>query len=266
MKQLIILLAACLLQSIAFGQNVKIKKGKASVNKVPYCIIDIDRKIASSYTIKTLDGTELFFVKRAYVTSVDSWSRTYFVVTRLDGTEEKFEIDFAYKMKDFLVKSFYNNGVIKDNAINEDGFKKFKLKYKGDFKAQYEAEAERVAQSKPDVVVVQGEGSEAETAELTERDRTGQIFIMGKTIKQSSVVIGKYEKSTDAREGSIYDNYKIYNDKGRLIAQIEQEQFSKTATYITLKDNRKHSIEVKTLLDSDLIEAIIKELIDYMYI
>lgn len=259
MKQLILLCTLCLFQTITFGQSIKIKKGTATVDKSPYCLVETDRKIFPNYTIKALDGTELFFVRREVIPIAKETYGIFYVITVLT-TEEVFEIDQQYKMGNFLIKAFYNNGVIKNNAIDESGLAKFKLKYKGEFRAK----AEKAAQNQPNIVVVNEDNNNAD--ELTERDRNGNILIIGQTIKQDFVVIGTYKKTTTTKEAAIYDIFKIYNTNGKLIAQIDKKQFAKSATYVTLKDNEKRTIAVTKLLDNDLIESVVEVLIEYLYL
>ncbi len=257
MKQLLFVLTNFLFFVPIFSQDVKIKDNKATIDGTPYCMIIEDGGLSKRYTIKSLDDKELFFVK-AESLIVNGQSVVFYTMTILD-TEENFEISLlSLRMGKLLVKTLYENGVIKDNKIDEEGLKKFKIKYKTNLREQYSNRA-----SSPTIVVNQGSKGEYV---IVERDTKAAIFVISKTIKQDFKVIGTYTEEKSSENGKLYDIIKIYNSENQLISQINKETFSKEITFITLKDNRKHSVTASSNLTVTVVEAVVKELIEYIYL
>lgn len=257
MKQLLFVLMNFLFFAPIFSQDFKIKDGKATVDGLPYCTIIEDGGLSKRYTIKSLDNKELLFVKSESLI-VDGQSIFFYTMTVFE-TEENFEIGFvSLRMSKFLVKSMYENGVIKDNKIDEEGLKKFKLKYETNQREQYSNR-----RYSPTVVVNQEPQGKYV---IVERDTKAAIFIISKTIKQDFKVIGTYTEEKSSENGKLYDIIKIYNSENQLVAQINKETFSKEVTFITLKDNRKHSVTASSNLTVAVVEAVVKELTEYVYL
>lgn len=267
MKQLSLLFFFSIVSLLAQSQDIKAKKGKVTIDKQLYCLYEEESSqilFAKNYTISSIDETELFFIKRESV-QVGETVALYIVFRNLQ-TKEEFEIDqpATSNTLKFIMKQFYKNEVLNNSGINTEGLEKFKLKYAGDFKAKYEAEADRAAQAQPDVIII-NEGEE-ESYELTERNRNANIYIIGKKIKQGTTEIGTYTRTSKAENGTIMETFVIYDINNRLIARIEKEQFGEVVTYVTKKDNKKRTFTIKSNLDRDVIEEVVKELIDYMYL
>ena len=266
MKQFSLLILFSIVSFLAQSQDIKVKKGRVTIDKELYCLYDEESSnilFAKNYTIKSVDGTELFFVKRESV-QVGETVALYIVFLNLQ-TEEEFEIDqpMTGSTLKFIMKHFYNSEVLSNEGINEDGLEKFKMKYAGEFKAKYEAEADRITQSKPDVIIINGDENEYE---LTERNRNATIYIFGKTIKQGTVAIGTYARQTELEEGEIIEVFVIYDINNRLIARAEKKQFGEVVSFVTKKDNEKRTLRVTSTLERDTVEAIVRELIEYMYL
>ena len=267
MKRIILII--CLLQGafLALSQNIKVKKGEVYIDKDLYCLYEETSStilFSKNITIKNLDNEELFFVRREMVRISEEVIRLYSVVINLQ-TMEEFEIEepMSNTLK-FVVKNFYSNKVIVDNAINEQGLARFKMKFAGNFKAQYESEAARLSRQMPDVVII-NEGN-TEDYVLTERNRNALIFVSNGTIKQGNVEIGTYTMTSDMSDGVIINEYRIYDANNRFVAMVEKEKFGKELSYVTMKDNKKRIIREEISFDFDVVKAVVKELVEYMYL
>lgn len=258
----------CLLQMtfLAQSQSVKTKKGEVFIDNELYCLYEETSSnilFSKNITIKSIDNTELFFVRREMVRIKEEDIRLYAVVINLENSDE-FEIEepMSNTLK-FLVKNFYANKVIVDNSINEEGLNRFKLKFAGEFKAKYEAEAARARGAMSDVVIV---NVGATDDVLVERNRKAAIFITNKKIKQDLVEIGSYTMTSRVSDGKITNEYRIFDVNNRLIAMVEKEKFGTELQYVTMKDNHKHNLRTETNIDEEVIKTVVKELVDFLYI
>ena len=259
MKHLAIALFACLYSMTLFGQTIKIKDNLATVDGTPYCIIEKSGALASNYSIKSLDNTELIFIKTEALHLPSKEVQTYHVVTVLE-TGETFEMEVRFGMAKFLAKEFYNNEVIQENKINAEGLKKFKIKYAGNFRERYLQEANL-------------NGNTTTTAEnanieylIVERNRNANIFVINGKVTQGSEDIATYKTDSKPTGGKIIKTIKIYNMANQLVAQAENGTFEETITFITLKDNKKHQVKASSSLESTVVETIISELVEYFYL
>ncbi|MFK7948540.1 MAG: hypothetical protein AB8G11_13190 [Saprospiraceae bacterium] len=263
MKRFSLLLLLLIIPFFVIGQSVKINDGEVLVNKEPYCLVEGEKDFPKDFIIKALDGTVLLSVKQEFVPATEQISYTYFIIKN-HLNEEEFQIDQqignAVKL---IIRSLYKNEVIVDNTIDEAGLKKYKTKNAGDFKEKYEKIAKIDNPSKPSN---DKEGEEETKDELTERDRNDNIYIFGKTIKQGTTEIGSYKKEAKALQGQIIDVFIIYDVNNRLIARAEKGQFGEVIACVTKKDNEKRTLTTTSNLDSSVIEIIVKELIEYMYL
>lgn len=262
MKHLMAILFGCFFTMTLFAQTVKIKDDIATVNGTPYCIIEKSGNILiNNFSIKGLDKKELIFVRGESVNLSEKESKAFYILTVLE-TEETFEIELQIGMAKFLVKEFYNNEVIQENKINEAGLKKFKLKYGGNFKEKYLQEAGLNAGTN---ISPTNQNSETEYL-ITERNRGANVFVINGKVTQGGKEIATYKTDSKAADGKIIKTIKIYNMANQLVAQAENGNFEENLTFITLKDNKKHQVKATSSLESHAVEAIIKELVEYLYL
>ena len=91
MKHLTAMLLGCFFTMTLFAQTIKIKDNIATVNGTPYCIIEKSGTLVSNYSIKSLDGNELIYIKKEVLNLLSKEVKTYHVVMVLE-TEETFEM------------------------------------------------------------------------------------------------------------------------------------------------------------------------------
>ena len=257
MKHLTAMLLGCFFTMTLFAQTIKIKDNIATVNGTPYCIIEKSGTLVSNYSIKSLDGNELIYIKTEVLNLPSKEVKTYHVVTVLE-TEETFEMEVRFGMAKFLAKEFYNNEVIQENKINADGLKKFKIKYAGNFREKYLQEANLNTNAT-------AENSNTEYL-ITERNRNANLFVINGKVTQGGKEIATYKTDSKAAGGEIIKTIKIYNMANQLVAQAENGNFKENITFITLKDNKKHQVKASSSLESNVVEAIINELAEYLYL
>lgn len=259
MKHLTAILFCCFFTMTLFAQTIKIKDNIATVDGTPYCIIEKSGTLVNNYSIKGLDKNELIYIKAEVLHLPSKEIQTYYVVTILE-TEETFELAAQFGMAKFLAKEFYNNEVIQENKINPEGLKKFKIKYGGNFREKYLQEANLNANSN-----ATAENSNTEYL-ITERNRNANLFVINGKVTQGGKEIATYKTDSKAADGKIIKTIKIYNMANQLVAQAENGNFEENITFITPKDNRKHQVKASSSLESNVVEAIINELSEYLYL
>lgn len=128
MKTCIAILFLSMINLAVFGQAVKIKKGIASVDNVPYA--SIDEKSPIEFNIKALEtDSELVFVQMFDPTpdgGLEGFDDRYFVLTFPDYDGEA-EVKTSSRTE--LIKILYQYKMIVDNWIPEESFKVFFARY-----------------------------------------------------------------------------------------------------------------------------------------
>jgi hypothetical protein len=261
MKHLTAILLGCFFTMTLSAQTIKIKDDIATVDGTPYCIIEKSGTLVNNYSIKSLDKNELIYIKTEVLNLPSKEVQTYHVVTILE-TEETFEIEVRFGMAKFLVKEFYDNKVIQENKINPDGLKKFKIKYAGNFREKYLQEANLNI----NVNVTTPNPNPNTEYLITERNRNANLFIINGKVSQGGKEIATYKTDSKAADGKILKTIKVYNMANQLVAQAENGNFEENITFITLKDNKKHQVKATSSLENNVVEAIINELAEYLYL
>lgn len=200
MKKLLPLLLL-LISVSAFSQKVKVKKGIASVDKVPYLQMDIKKKLFAGVkiaTFKSLDGQPLVeFNSYSQLTNFGSpygWQSFEFV-----GTGITLEVDqmVVQNVKKPLIQFLYNNKLIIDGKVNEEALAKMKEQYPEPLTEQYKKK--EVEEKEMSLLL----------NKVPERNMKGTVKVKGDEIYQAGVLIGYWE--TFRPEGDYYDKVRILN-------------------------------------------------------
>jgi hypothetical protein len=133
MKRLVLLLAITL-SATAFGQKQKITvdDDTVKVDGIAYCILDKSPGLGFDFTVKSLEGTELFFMQflefnnpTKISNSNKSGRVTYFEVTFFND-KQKCEVDSEGGKKS-VAKWIVQNNLVQDGAVNQEAENKVVL-------------------------------------------------------------------------------------------------------------------------------------------
>lgn len=131
MKQFTLLLFI-LVSSVTFSQKVTVDEDTIKVDGKPYAIFEKSKGLGFDFTIKSMAGTELFFMQfldfynPSKVTTGNPKGRvTYFEVTFFND-KQKCEIDGSFTKKS-LAKFIVEKNLVVDGAVNQEAENKLIL-------------------------------------------------------------------------------------------------------------------------------------------
>lgn len=224
---IILLLSATSLsaQVTTLEKDTIYKDGKA------YGLLIKTGKMANAvYSVKTLTNVELAVVKYDAATEQPVGSNGFFRFTFL-GTGAFGHFHPGLNVPKSIAAMVVENDLINNNAINPEGEKRFLALNPSQIKNQ------------PSVVInVNTSNTDYTTAE---RNRSTMIFDSNGTLSQSSVTIGTYTSSVDHSGGKSTSTIKYFLPTGVQCATATCDNTgAKTATVITMKDNRTHLVNI----------------------
>ena len=123
---------AVIVSCLSFGQKVKYKKDLATVDGKDFVIVKKDGASDDNYTISSLQGNDLFYLKlntyldSKYINRDNPQGKVhYFEVYSPDLNTTYFEFDFKFcfmcRFTEGFVKTIYNANVVNtDGSINAD--------------------------------------------------------------------------------------------------------------------------------------------------
>lgn len=126
MKQLILLLTiTCSTAAFAQKQKITVDDDTLKVDGAPYCVLDKSPGLGFDFTVKSLEGAELFFLQFQEYNNPTKVSNsnpngrvTYFEVTFFND-RQKCEIDHEGSKK-AIAKWIVQNDLVKNGAVNQE--------------------------------------------------------------------------------------------------------------------------------------------------
>lgn len=226
MKKL--LFVALLLPFCAFAQKTKLDKDTIYKGNVPYALLIKTGGLEAVYSIRTLTNIEIA-VAKFDGDATDASGREYCRVTFM-GSGAIGHVPHSLSMGKTLAQAVVENDLIKENAVNPEGEKRFLALNPSRIKTQ------------PTVIVNVNTGQDYTTAE---RNRSMIIFESGGTLTQAGVNIGTCTTTTAYSGGKSTATIKYFLPNGVQCAEATCDNIgAKTATVHTLKDNKTHSVTI----------------------
>ena len=245
------------------AQKVKIKKKIVSIDKVPYCKTSCGGAFTQDCKIQNLDGETLVsMILHDYQTG-EAKNNIYEII--FIGTDYIAQKDASFSFTKKLMREFYKYEVIKDGKLNEAGVQKFVKEYSEDLKGKYQGRENKYlgksAVKKPfdDKKIIQHD--------LIERNRSANIMVLGEEIQQDFKIIGQYEMETSMDGTTIQQTFTFSLPDGTLLATATMEEFSKNGAcqIVTTKDNKEHSVSIKSKDKMAKTKEIAKFLVKRLY-
>lgn len=226
-----ILLFSLLLPFVLSAQKTKLENDTIYKDDVAYGILlKTGPALMPTYSIRTLTNTEIAVSKFDEATEKSDGTGGYYRFTFL-GTGAFGHLYPGLNIGKGLAKVVVENDLIKDNAINPEGEKRFLALYPSQLTTQ------------PTVVVnVNTNGPDYTTVE---RNRSMPVFESAGKLTQAGVNIGSCKTSTSYSGGKGIATITYYLPNGVECAQATCENIgAKTATVVTRKDNRSHAVTI----------------------
>jgi len=225
-----LLLLTLLFPSVVFAQKTKLEKDTIYKDNVAYAILTKTGGLEATYSIRSLSNQEVA-VAKFDAAAKDANGRDYFRVTFLEtGSVGHFpnSINIGRKLAEAVVE----NNLIVDNAINPEGENRFLALYPNRNPQQ------------PQIVLIAK--SDAVDYTPVQRNRTSPISEMNGELKQGGVNIGTCKTSTAMSGGKSIATIKYFLPSGVQCAEATCDNIgAKSATIVTLKDNKTHTITIK---------------------
>lgn len=243
--------------------KVKVKKGQATINDVPYCLTDCSGLLATDCKIKNLDGEILVSLVLHRVTIADKEEGVYELF--FANTDYTAQVAPSFSFTANLLREFDEYKVIVDNQLNEEGVQSFVRVNSKDLLGELKARAGISA------AAAQKNTSGNESADnypLVERDRTDDVSVLAGSIKQNFKAIGKYDHKTSTEGGKVMQRFKIYLPSGTQIAEVTMDKFGTAGTckVVTLKDNKQHTVKTANNLDDSIVKSVAEYLVSLYYL
>lgn len=229
MKKALILLL--LLPGVLCAQKVSVENDTVYKDAVPYCLIlKQGEALSPIYSIRTLTNVEIAVAKSDPSVGTNSAGVAYERITFTgSGAIAHFANGIPFVKR--LAKAIVENNLIVDNAINPEGEKRFLALYPSQIKDQATVVV-NVNTSGPDYTTV-------------ERNRSAAVMEINGTISQGGTTIGRCTSSDNNSGGKISTTIKYYLQNGVQCATATCDNIgAKTATVVTLKDNRTHTVNI----------------------
>lgn len=212
--------------------KVKVKKGQATVNKVPYCQINCKSFIPKDCEIRSLDG-EIIASLVVHEFEVEGSPKIVYEIIFLN-TDYKAQMEADFGISKRVIKRFYKYEVLKDGVLNEAGVKNFVKVYGRDLISEYRRKSGQAVDTDRG-----GQNDDAKYKTI-ERDRSDDISIFRDDIKQDFKVIATFSLTTNSEGGERKDVYSFFLPNGTLVATVSTKKFSKNGRceMLTMKDNK----------------------------
>lgn len=229
-KTLILLLS--LLPFASQAQEVKLENDTIYKDGKAYGLILKQGKMGNAtFSLRTLTNTEIAVAKFDEATkSEDGKAGGYYRLTFMgSGAFGHFA---GLNTAKTLAKIAVENDLIKDNAVNPEGEKRFLALYPSQLKNQ------------PTVIVNVNTNSPDYTP--VERSKMGSVMAINGKLTQGGVDIGTYSSSTSysGGKGTQTTLYKLPN--GVQCASATYDNIgAKSATVRTMRDNQTHTVTIK---------------------
>ncbi len=258
MKSRNIILVLLLLPFIVQAQSVKIKKGQVLIDKKWYASTDCGGAFVGDCKVKTPDGKIFATLILNTIPEGEGEVSIYEITFLNTDYKAQQQITLGYPKK--LMKEFYEFEVLKNGKTNMDGIKNFAQAYSKDLIADYKGETSEVGSS-PSI-------EKNNKYKLVERDRTKNISLSNKEIKQADEKIGYYSYRKFHDNAIIKEEYKFYLPDGKLIAKAVMEHFGKDipCQLTTIKDNDNRTITVDSTFEKERVEIMVKYLVARYYL
>jgi len=226
-----ILFVLLLVSSAATAQVATLEKDTIYKDGKPYGLLTKTGKMGNTvYSIRSLTNAELAVVKFDEATQAQGATNGYHRLTFL-GSGAFGHFYPGLNTAKGIAKVVVENDLIKDNAINPEGEKRFLALYPNQIKNQ------------PSVVVNVNNGGPDYTP--VERSRNMPVMEANGTISQGGTNIGTCITSVAYMEGRGTATIKFYLLNGVQCAAATCDNIgAKTATVVTMKDNRSHTVTI----------------------
>lgn len=225
-----IFLFTLLVPSIVFAQKTKLEKDTVYKDNVAYAILTKTGGIEATYSIRTLTNKEVA-VAKFDAAAKDANGRDYFKVTFL-GTGAAGHFPNSLNIGKKLAEAVVENNLIINDAINPEGEKRFLALYPN-----------RTPQQQQIVLIAK---SDAVDYTPVQRNRTSPISELNGELKQGGVNIGTCKSTTAMSGGKSTATIKYFLPSGVQCAEATCDNVgAKSATIVTLKDNKTHTLTIK---------------------
>jgi hypothetical protein len=213
---------------------------------VPYGLLIKTGGLEAVYSIRTLTNVEIA-VANFDGDATDANGREYCRVTFL-GSGAIGHVPHSLSMGKTLAQAVVENDLIKDNAVNPEGEKRFLALNPSRLKTQ-------------PTVIVNVSNNTAPDYTTAERNRSMMIIEANGQLKQGGVDIGTCTTATSYSEGKGTARIKYFLPNGVQCAEATCDNIgAKTATVTTFKDNRTHTVTIgnSTMKEKEIAEWLSK--------
>ncbi len=248
-----------LLKANALAQEVQVKNETILVAGKPYALLKPASKgLIKDLSLRTLQDKEVALAKAHIIELPNSENYVYYVVTFFPSgrqAELEYKLGFAKKLAEQVVQS----NLIKENSLNPEGVQRFLQIHNTKPSERFKnATAGIPAQNNQEEVwgyVV----NPATEYSLPERNRHANVMVIGQEIQQDFKTIGTVKTSEFSKDGTLIRNYRIFGTNKTELAVASLKYLTETTcTLVTLKDNKRHQLEIRNINEAP------KEIADYL--
>ncbi len=230
MKKLLILLA--LLPFTINAQEITLEHDTIYKDKVAYGLVTKTGKMGNAiYSVKTLTNVEIAVVKFDDATQAPGETNGYHRFTFL-GTGAFGHFYPGMNIAKGIAKVVVENDLIKDNAVNPEGEKRFLALYPNQIKNQ------------PTVIVNVNNNNSPDYTPVA-RNKFGSVLAINGKLSQSNTTIGSYTTTTDFSGGkSIATTYFTLPNSVHCASATYDNIGAKSASVRTMRDNVTRTITI----------------------
>lgn len=229
MKKFLILLG--LIPTLGFSQKVKVEGDTVFKDNVPYClIVKQGEALSPVYSIRTLNNTEVAMAKTDDAVPPVENGTGYLRIT-FSGSGAISHFGNGIPTVKRLAKALVESDVIKDNAINPEGEKRFVMLYPNKIVNQPTVIV-NVNTTGPDYTPVQ-------------RNKSGFLNAVNGNISQGGTNIGTYSTANSYSGGKSVSTttYSLANGVQCAVATYDNIG-AKSASVRTLRDNVTRTVTI----------------------
>jgi hypothetical protein len=251
MRYLILLIGFLFLSLGTFAQKATYKKDTIYKDNKPYALLKASGSaiLGQDYSLQTLSGKEVAYFK-IEPTNGGPDSYYYLVIFRETGRKANIPITETRKS---IAREVVMNDMVTADGINPEGERRFVQIYDKDLSRA------------PQINNPTNNNNANFNYQMVERERKGEVKVMGGDIEQNFTEIGRYEKDRDVSKSAYI--FRITLPDGTKIAEATWVDRDTSCKLVTLKDNKLHSVYLsKTTFDSDIIQQIAAYLVERYYL
>ncbi len=251
MKQFVLIVLAFLPFSL-IAQKVDKKTGAIMYKGAKIGNVEKSGGLAKSFTLYDASGEEIASFEPKLNNPQEEYFEIFFAQTDNKGTCPA-NISFANK----IAKAYIKSKIVKDGEYQSNKEARFISALMGTYYGGNVV-------SKPMFTEKVGNDDQSEN-DLLDRNRNATIQVFGNKVEQDFKQIATVTKTQQATLGTIIIRYKIYNHKGKQIAEATAKGIMSTEyRVVSLRDNKIHFVTTQNSLFT--VKDIVSSLVENYYL